>query len=138
MHRFIHVILRMKGFRTAVIKVKHHSRVYGKTKYNMSRTFKSILDMFLLKFWMKYSARPIHLFGGVGLITSFVGFLILLYLAYVRLVQGTGIANRPALLLSILLMVIGIQFLIFGLMADILTKIYYTDKENYNIKSIEA
>ena len=86
---------------------------------------------------MKYSTRPIHLFGGVGMITGFIGFVILLYLVYIRLFNNISIANRPLLLLSILLIMIGIQFFIFGLMSDMLTKIYYKNNENYSIKRIE-
>ncbi|MCD4759557.1 glycosyltransferase family 2 protein [archaeon] len=134
MHRFIHVILRAKGFKIAQIKVNHRKRKFGKTKYNATRGLKGLLDMILLKFWMQFSTRPIHLFGGAGLVSGAIGFLILLYLAYIRIIERVPIGDRPLLALSILLIIIGIQFVIFGLIADILTKIYYKDNETYRIK----
>ena len=137
MHRFIHIILGIKGYKIAQVKVNHRKRIAGKTKYTASRTFKSLLDMILLKFWTKFSTRPIHLFGGAGALSGFIGFILLLYLTYIRLFNNVSIANRPMLLLSILLIIVGIQFLIFGLMADILTKIYYKNNENYSIKKLE-
>jgi len=137
MHRFIHIILGMKGYRIAQVKVNHRKRIAGKTKYKASRTFKSLLDMVLLQFWMRFSTRPIHLFGGAGVLSGFLGFILLLYLTYIRLFNNVSIANRPMLLLSILLIIVGIQFLIFGLMADILTKIYYKNNENYSIGKLE-
>jgi glycosyltransferase involved in cell wall biosynthesis len=134
MHRFVHVILRSKGFKIAQMKVNHRKRVFGKTKYNASRSMKGFLDMLLLRFWMDFSTRPIHLFGGVGLASGAAGFLILLYLAYIRIFESIPIGNRPLLSLGVLLMAIGVQFIIFGILSDILSKVYYKDKENYSIK----
>ena len=136
MHRFIHIILRAKGFKIAQLKVNHRRRIHGKTKYNATRSTKGLLDMLLLRFWMDFSTRPIHLFGGVGLASGALGFLILLYLAYIRLFENTSIANRPLLSLGILLLAIGVQFIIFGILSDVLSKIYYKDNENYSIKNI--
>ena len=136
MHRFIHILMKQKGFRTAQMKVNHRKRIHGQTKYTFSRTLKSLLDMALLKFWLQYSKRPIHFFGGIGFFTGAIGFLIALYLTFIRLFMQQPIANRPMLLLSILLMVLGAMFFIFGLMADILVKVYYKNEESYSIKSI--
>ncbi len=136
MHRFIHILLKNKGFKIAQIKVNHRPRIHGQTKYNMSRTFKSLLDMVLLNFWSRFSTRPIHLFGGWGLAFGFIGSLIILYLGFVRIVLQEGIGDRqPLLTLAVLLIVMGIQFLTFGVIADIMTKIYYKDNTNYTIKN---
>ena len=134
MHRFIHILMKQKGFRIAQMKVNHRKRIHGQTKYTFSRTLKSLLDMALLKFWLQYSKRPIHFFGGIGFFTGAIGFLIAIYLTSIRLFMHQPIANRPMLLLAILLMVLGAMFFIFGLMADILVKVYYKNEESYSIK----
>lgn len=136
MHRFIPALLGWKGFSIAEIVVKHHPRRHGKTKYTMKRVFNGFLDMLLIKFWMQYSARPIHLFGGMGIVMSLLGFIIGVYLAVLKLAYGLGIGNRPLLLLAVLLIVLGTQFLIFGVLADILIKVYYKDNKNYAIERI--
>lgn len=136
MHRFIPAILKWRGFKIGEVVVKHHARKFGKTKYGAKRTIKGFLDMIVVKFWMQYSARPMHIFGTVGLFTGLLGAIILVYLAVLRLAYNVSISNRPLLLLGILLIVLAAQFLIFGLLADILIKIYYREEPNYNIESI--
>lgn len=134
MHRFVHVLLKGKGFKIAEIKVNHRKRVFGKTKYNFQRTIKSLLDMVLLKFWMNYANRPMHMFGSIGILTGSLGFIVAAYLAFIRIFLGQSISNRPLLLLAVLLMVMGAIFFMFGLLADILIKVYYKDQESYSIK----
>ncbi|MBT7297013.1 glycosyltransferase family 2 protein [Candidatus Woesearchaeota archaeon] len=134
MHRFIHIILSMKGFKIAQTKVNHRKRIHGITKYNSSRTVKSFLDMLLLKFWLKYSTRPIHLLGGTGLLSTGAGSLMLIYLIFIKLFFNAAIANRPLLLFAIFFIIIGFLFLMFGILADILIKIYYKDDTPYTIK----
>jgi glycosyltransferase involved in cell wall biosynthesis len=134
MHRFIHILLKNKGFKIAQVKINHRPRIHGKTKYNFYRTIKSLLDMVLLNFWSRFSTRPIHLFGGIGFASGLIGSLILLYLAFIRIFNNVSIGNRPMLLLGILLVLVAVQFLMFGIIADILTKIYYNNNNNYSIK----
>lgn len=136
MHRFIPALLMWKGFKVGEVKVNHRPRKHGKTKYTISRVVKGALDMLVVLFWQRYSTRPIHLFGGLGLLTGLIGFLVALYLAIIRLFYNVSIANRPLLLLSVLLMVLGVQFIIFGIVADILIKTYYKDSTNYGIEFI--
>jgi glycosyltransferase involved in cell wall biosynthesis len=137
MHRFIPALLQWRGFKITELPVKHHPRKYGKTKYSMKRVIKGMLDMIVVKFWMGYSARPIHLFGGFGILMGLIGFVIALYLVIVKLFYGQGIANRPLLLLAALLMILGVQFLIFGVLADIMIKVYYGEKrKSYSIEKI--
>jgi glycosyltransferase involved in cell wall biosynthesis len=136
MHRYIIELLSLKGYNIAEVKVNHYPRKKGKTKYNIIRLPKGFLDLLVVAFWQKYSARPIHLFGGFGIISSFMGMVIGAYLVYVKFKFNVAIANRPLLLLSALLIILGIQFIIFGIITDILTKLYYKEKKNYNIEKI--
>ena len=134
MHRFIHIILKNKGFKIAQIKVNHRERIYGQTKYNMSRTFKSLLDMVLLNFWSKFSTRPIHFLGGIGLASMIFGFLITAYLVIIKLFFNQAIGDRPLLIFAVLFIIFGTLFLMFGVLADILIKIYYQKEKQYTIK----
>lgn len=128
MHRFIPALLAWEGFKVTEVKVNHRPRLHGKTKYTMSRIFKGILDMVIVKFWVKYSSRPVHFFGGMGLFMGFLGFILSLYLTIVKLFFHQSIGNRPLLLLSILLIIVGVQFLLFGILADIMMKLYFGEK----------
>lgn len=137
MHRYIAELLALKGFKIGEVKVNHNPRKYGKTKYNLVRLPKGFLDLIVVAFWQKYSARPIHLFGGLGIIFNLLGFLSGSYLLIRKFFFGDSISNRPLLLLSALLVIVGLQFLLFGLIADILIKIYYSeDRTYYSIERI--
>ena len=133
MHRFIPALLSWKGFRITEIVVKHRARKYGKTKYSWRRIVKGFLDMLVVKFWMQYSTRPVHLFGSLGLLLGSIGFLSALYLAIQKLVFRQSIGNRPLLLLSVLFIIVGLQFLMFGILADIMIKDYYKKDRPYKI-----
>lgn len=137
MHRYITEILSLKGYKIGEVKVNHYPRKFGKTKYNIIRLQKGFLDLLVVAFWQKYSARPIHLFGSLGLLMSFFGFISGFYLLYLKFFKAVSISNRPLLLLSVLFVILGIQFIIFGLIADILIKLYYSgNKKNYSIEKI--
>ena len=93
--------------------------------------------MLIVRFWMQYSARPIHLFGGIGFAMSLIGFAFALYLSIIKIFYHQSIGNRPLLLLSILLMLMGGQFMMFGVLADVMAKIYYGGrKTTYFIEKI--
>ncbi len=134
MHRFIPALLGLRGFRVTELPVRHHPRRFGKTKYSVKRVLKGFLDMLVVTFWMRYATRPIHLFGTLGILTTLIGLLIGLYLSIIKIFFNEPIGNRPLLLLTILLIVLGVQFVIFGLMADILIKIYYRNQTHYTIE----
>jgi len=125
MHRYIPAILTWRGYRVTELVVNHRARQFGKSKYGMSRLFRGFLDLLVVKFWMQYSARPIHLFGGLGLSCFGLGFVAGLYLLVRKLFYAESIANRPLLLLVVLLIILGVQFFGMGVMTDALTKIYY-------------
>ncbi len=138
MHRYIAEILALRGYKIGEVKVNHLPRKKGKTKYNFIRLPKGFLDLIVIAFWQKYSSRPIHLFGGMGILMSLLGIVTGLYLVYLKFAEGISIANRPLLLLAVLLIVLGIQFIIFGLIADVLVKMYYSgSKKNYYIEKIK-
>ena len=137
-HRYIPAMLLWKGYKIGEVKVKHHSRKYGITKYNWRRVIKGFLDLIVISFWQKYSVRPIHVFGGLGMMLSISGILLVAYMIIQRLFFSIALSNRPIFLLAILMVIIGVQFIVSGILADIMLKVYYgqSDKKNYLIESV--
>jgi len=138
LHRFIPAIASNIGVSIAEVKVNHRKRRHGKSKYSVWRFPKVILDMLTVKFLLSYSTRPLQIFGIFGLICGVIGGILGLWLAYVRLIRLEGISGRPMLLLSILLIVIGIQFITLGLLAEIVVRAYHesVEKRIYVIREI--
>lgn len=132
MHRFIPTLLKWKGFRIGEVKVNHFPRKHGKTKYGTGRILKGFLDLINAKFWMSFSTKPMHFFGGIGFMLMFLGSLMsaldLLYHRFISL-KGIGAAG-PILLLSAVLIMAGIQFLLFGFLAEMQARSYYENKES--------
>ena len=126
------------GVREAEVPVKDRARKYGKSKYGFSRTFRVFLDIFTLTFLLGFQGKPMRLFGSVGLITSGLGGLILLILAYLKIFRGELLSNRPILWLGIMLVILGVQFLFFGLIAELQTRTYFEsqNKSIYMIREI--
>ncbi|NTV23537.1 MAG: glycosyltransferase family 2 protein [Nanoarchaeota archaeon] len=138
MHRYITELLSLRGFKIGEVIVNHRPRTRGKTKYNMIRLMKGFLDLLVVAFWQKYSARPVHLFGGLGILSFFSGAIVGLELLYEKFMHGAAIANRPLLLLAAILCILGLQMFVFGLMSDILIKLYYNSgKKSYYIESVK-
>ena len=138
MHRYIAELLSWKGFRVTEIKVRHHSRKYGKTKYGFSRLLKGFLDLISVAFWQRYSARPIHLFGGTGILLTLIGFILGSGLLIARIFFSYSLYDKNTPLLAVFLFMVGILFLISGLIADIAVKTYYKTHSsmNYNVEKI--
>jgi len=136
MHRFIPAIASWMGVRLAEVKVNHRARVAGTSKYGISRTFRVILDLVTVKFLLQYSARPIHFFGGIGLACGSTGFFIALVMLVQRTFYDMPLGDRPLLLLAVLLIFIGIQFVTFGLLGELMTRTYHEsqDKPIYVIR----
>ena len=136
LHRYIPAMLSWKGYRIGEIKTNHRERIHGRTKYNYKRLVKGFLDLIVIAFWQKYSLRPIHIFGGIGLAMSGLGGMATMYLVFMRLVYGIGLANRPLFTASILAMIIGIQFFTIGILADVMVKLYYgqNGRKNYLVE----
>lgn len=133
MHRYITALLTWKGFRVGEVPVRHHARRSGKTKYTLRRTIKGFLDLLIVKFWMQYSARPIHLFGTIGVGLVGLGLLLGGFLFTLWLLRLIALQNRTSPLLAVLLVIIGMQFIMTGILADIVAKNYYATKKAYSI-----
>jgi glycosyltransferase involved in cell wall biosynthesis len=136
LHRFIPAIASTMGVSIAEVEVRHRPRLKGKSKYNILRTPKVLLDLLTVKFLLSYSTRPLQIFGLFGMAGGLAGALLGLWLSYERLVLKHSIANRPLLLLAVLLVVIGIQFITLGLLAEIMVRAYHESsaKKIYYIK----
>ena len=138
LHRFIPAIASDMGVSVTEVEVNHRPRRRGKSKYSIFRFVRVILDLLTVKFLLSYSTRPLQIFGLIGLISGLVGGILALYLSYQRLILMRGIGGRPLLLLAILLIVIGIQFITLGLLAEIMVRAYHesSKKSIYFIKEI--
>jgi glycosyltransferase involved in cell wall biosynthesis len=120
LHRFIPVLAFYRGYRIAELPVNHRPREHGKSRYGIERYVRGFLDLLTVSFIGRYRHRPLHLFGGLGLVLGLVGFLILVYLT-VDKILGHAIGQRPLLTLGVLLVVVGIQFVSLGLLSEMIT-----------------
>ncbi len=138
MHRFIPAIASWMGVRIAEVKVNHRARVAGVSKYGISRIFRVILDLITVKFLLSYSSKPLQFFGSIGLVSSAMGMCIGLYLTIQKFFYAEAMSDRPLLLLGILLIFIGLQFITVGLLAELMTRTYYEaqNKPIYNIRHL--
>ncbi len=138
MHRFIPAILKINGFKIGELEVAHHPRLTGKTKYNFRRGIKGVLDMFAVWFWKKYVNRPLHLFGGVGLALIFISVLAGFFAIYQRIFKGQDLSDTSLTMLSMIGFMVGLQFFVFGLIADMLSKNYHAIRKEraYTIKEV--
>jgi glycosyltransferase involved in cell wall biosynthesis len=133
LHRYIPVLASRKGFSIGEIAVRHHPRRFGTSKYGWDRFYKGLLDLITVLFITRYTRRPLHLFGVIGLGALVVGFGINLYLA-ILWVQGETLSNRPLLLLGVLLMLLGIQVLTSGLIGEMITFKNFQRADTYSVK----
>jgi glycosyltransferase involved in cell wall biosynthesis len=120
LHRFIPVLAHDLGFRVTELAVNHRPREHGRSRYGVERYMRGFFDLLTVTFMSRYRHRPLHLFGGLGLVLGAIGSGILVYLTVVKL-TGEPIGRRPLLLLGVLLVVVGIQFLSLGLLSELLT-----------------
>lgn len=132
MHRYIPALLTWKGFKVGEHRVVHHERYRGQTKYNWRRLTRGFFDLVVVAFWQRYSFRPVHIFGILGIILAAVGGIVVTYLVGEKLIFGTQLADRPLFISSILMAIMGVQFITTGILADIMVKIYYGQKERKN------
>jgi glycosyltransferase involved in cell wall biosynthesis len=120
LHRFIPVLAHYRGFRIAELPVNHRPREHGRSRYGVERYLRGFLDLLTVSFIGRYRHRPLHLFGGLGLILGAFGTAILVYLTVLKIL-GNAIGHRPLLLLGVLLVVIGMQFFSLGLISEMIT-----------------
>ena len=137
MHRFIPAILEWRGARVTEEPVHHRARHAGRTKYNLMRVGRGLIDMIVVRFWQSWGVRPAHLFGLLGFVSAAIGFAICVYLAILK-IGGAAIGDRPLLLLGALAILVGFQFLTFGLLADMMSKVYFRDAPPYVIRRIHS
>ncbi|MEA3489044.1 MAG: glycosyltransferase family 2 protein [Candidatus Omnitrophota bacterium] len=138
MHRFIPAIAGWKGARITELEVNHRARKYGKAKYGLNRTIKVLLDLMLIAFLSEYSTKPIRFFGGLGIISSAMGFLTLLIVIYMKLANLSDMTGNPLLILSVLFFLVSVQLISMGFLGEINIRTYYESqgKKTYHIKEI--
>lgn len=125
LHRFLPALAFIEGARIGEVRVSHHPRRFGQSKYGIDRTFRVLMDLLTVWFMKRFLTRPMHVFGFVGLFTLGIGFLIALGLVVQKLMLGTDIGSRPLLLLAVLAMLSGVQLFCFGLLAEMQMRTYH-------------
>jgi glycosyltransferase involved in cell wall biosynthesis len=138
LHRFIPALASWMGIRVIEVPVNHNSRQHGHSKYGLRRVVKVLLDLLMVKFLLDYATRPIQIFGLFGLISFIAGSALAAYLAILRLFFGQPLANRPVLLLAVLLVTLGMQLVVMGLLGEMIVRTYHEaqDKPIYVIRRV--
>ncbi len=136
MHRFLPAIASYYGVEVAEVPVNYRSRQFGQSKYGLWRILRVILDLLTVSFLLNYSTRPIQIFGLLGLFSASVGVILGVYLSLTKLFYGAALADRPLLSLSMLLVIIGTQLVMLGLIGEMMARIYYEsqDKPIYSVR----
>ncbi len=137
LHRFVPVLAVLEGARITQMPVRHHPRRHGSSKYGLERSFKVLSDLLLMLFFKKFMRRPMHLFGGIGLLLFAIGALINLYLGWLKLL-GHDIWGKPLLLLGLMLVLAGLQFITIGIVVEIQMRTYYESQQKrpYQVRKI--
>ena len=136
MHRFIPVFAKSVGAKITEVQVNHHPRKFGKSKVGLERTVKVILDLFTVKFLVSYSSKPIYLFGGAGLVLILGSGAMLFYLFMRRMLSQISVLGSPLFQVSVMLLIMGFQSVLMGLIAELLVRTYYESqrKPTYRIR----
>ena len=140
MHRFIPAWVAgvVPSSRIGEMPVTHHARQHGQSKYGLSRTFRVILDLLSVLFFMRYKARPGHFFGSIGLATGAVSALILVYLGFDKFILGNDIGTRPMLIVGVMLFLSSVQLITTGILAEMMARTYFRDDgtTNYIVRQV--
>lgn len=138
MHRFIPVYAEASGAKVTEVVVNHHPRTKGKSKYGLDRIVKVMLDLLTVKFLMSYSAKPMRLFGGVGLGLMVLSVADLVFLAIRRIINSTSVFDSPFFIIGILMLILGFISILLGMIAELLIRTYYETqgKSTYAIRAI--
>ena len=136
MHRFIPAFAAAQGARVAEVAVSDHERMFGKTSYGIGRIFRVMLDLITVKFLIGFSTKPMHFFGRIGFLSLAVSALAGSIALYWKFILKTSLISTPLPLMSALFFIVGIQFFLMGLVAEMMTRNYYENsgKPIYNIK----
>lgn len=129
MHRFIPALARWGGEKVAEVVVNHRPRTTGRTKYGLSRTFKVVLDLITIKFLASFSTKPIHIFGGLGFLCFLTSFISGATVIVMKLATGYSMNKNPLLVISMMLMTASIQFVLMGLLAEIMVRTYHESQD---------
>jgi len=137
LHRFIPVLAAMQGARITQVDVKHHARLHGTSKYGLGRTFRVMSDLVTMVFFRRYIQKPMHLFGTMGFVSLFFGFLINLYLLILK-IMGHDIWGKPLLILGLIFLLGGIQLITIGILAEINVRTYFesSNKKTYQVRNL--
>ncbi|MBC8527813.1 MAG: glycosyltransferase family 2 protein [Candidatus Cloacimonetes bacterium] len=130
LHRYIPALAKAKGYKICEIPIKHHKRRFGRSKYGLERFTRGFLDLLTVTMITKYERSPLYLFGIGGLIISFIGFIVTLYLSIAKIFFGMPLSNRPLLFLGVLLIVVGVQLISIGLLGEMI--VYTSKREGKN------
>ena len=125
MHRFIPIYASWAGARVSEIPVEHHARTMGKSKYGLSRTLKVVFDLMTIKFMASYQTKPIYVFGLFGVLAFLISLLAGLYAVFLKLFHRADFVQTPLPILTIVMFAVGIQFLLMGLLAEMLVRTYH-------------
>ncbi|YAI82438.1 MAG: glycosyltransferase family 2 protein [cyanobacterium endosymbiont of Rhopalodia sterrenbergii] len=138
LHRFLPALAYIEGAKITEMPVCHHPRRYGKSKYGLGRTFRVVMDLLTVFFIKKYLTRPMHVFGLFGLGSTILGITLGIYLIFLKLALGQSIGHRPLLILSVLLVLTGVQLLSFGLLAELVMRTYHESQKRpiYRVREI--
>jgi glycosyltransferase involved in cell wall biosynthesis len=133
LHRYIPALAYWQGYKIGEVAVRHHPRKFGKSKYGVERLLRGFLDLITVKYITTYTKRPLHFFGNIGILSFILGFIIGFYL-FIQWLMGVGIGKRPLLMLAILIMFVGIQFISIGLIGEMIVNSHDESYKTYNIK----
>jgi len=129
MHRFVPIYASWMGARVCEIPVRHHARKYGKSKYGLERVLKVMLDLVVVKFLDRYLVKPIYVFGGFGLLSLLISFLLTGFMIWLKFFEGVSMIQTPLPLLTALTFLVGVQSILLGLIAEILVRTYFEARE---------
>jgi glycosyltransferase involved in cell wall biosynthesis len=135
LHRFLPILAKSQGFKVGEVVVKHNPRLYGRTKYGVSRFAEGFFDLITVLFITRFTKKPLHIFGSIGIFSLTLGVAISAYLTIEKLFLGRFLSSRPLLFLGILLIIVGIQFFSIGLLGEMLTE-SRKDHNAYSIKKV--
>jgi glycosyltransferase involved in cell wall biosynthesis len=135
LHRFIPAIASYYGVTIAEVPVNYRSRQFGTSKYGMGRIIRVVLDLLAVRFLLSYSTRPIQIFGSLGLLSFAIGVIIGIYLTFMKYVYDEALAERPLLMLAMLLMMVGVQLITMGLLGEMMSRTYH-ESQNKPIYSV--
>ncbi|WIG57614.1 MAG: Glycosyltransferase [Ktedonobacterales bacterium] len=139
LHRFVPVLAHQRGFRVTEIKVKHHKRKFGKSKFGARRFMRGFLDLLMVLFLMSYLRTPLRLFGTIGFLATLAGLAVDLYVVLDRFLpfgSHQEIHNRPLLFVGIVLLIFGVSFILTGLQSEMIRHFAYRPEEEYSVRQV--